>query len=227
MGGVYPIALFVDRLVDALIADDRFEVATDAVKRTPSSLKYCLTEAVCADAGGPELVTARQAAETSCGVPPHTWEAVKLTAQAAADHIDDERARRALLGAFERKTRPFIVADATAGWHNAGGGGGALSNRAAVVKSHAEAAAGSMVSKEAFEKERAAMLAGSQAMRTNAVAVRKAVFGDPRTLYGRGGGVFGLARLVDKLMDAWMEDPTLNGNAKVARWHETEQRCGL
>ena len=84
-----------------------------------------------------------------------------------------------------------------------------------------------LVSKEAFEKERAAMLAGSQAMRTNAVAVRKAVFGDPRTLYGRGGGVFGLARLVDKLMDAWMEDPTLNGNAKVARWHETEQRCGL
>ena len=63
------------------------------------------------------------------------------------------------------------------------------------------------------------MLAGSQTMRTNAVAARKAVFGDPRTLYGRGGGVFGLARLVDKLMDAWMDktvSPTLNDNTKVA-----------
>lgn len=254
VGGVYPIALFVDRLVDALIADDRFAVATDSMKRTPSSLKYCLTEAVCADAGGPEIVTARNAPETSLGVPQDAWEAVKLTARkssprltsplilssnsrllsatgAAADHIDNERARRSLLSAFEWKTKAFVVSlDHKKAIKLPSLAGGKLANRAAVVKSHAAAAAGSMISKEAFETQRAAMLAGSQTMRTNAVAARKAVFGDPRTLYGRGGGVFGLARLVDKLMDAWMDktvSPTLNDNTKVARWHETEQRCGF
>ena len=87
VGGVYPIALFVDRLVDALIADDRFAVATDSMKRTPSSLKYCLTEAVCADAGGPEIVTARNASETSLGVPQDAWEAVKLTARKSSPRL--------------------------------------------------------------------------------------------------------------------------------------------
>ena len=31
----------------------------------------------------------------------------------------------------------------------------------------------------------------------------------------------------DKLMDAWMADPTLNANGRVARWHESAQRCGF
>ena len=38
-GGVYPLALFCDRLVDALVADARFGVATDARERTPAALK--------------------------------------------------------------------------------------------------------------------------------------------------------------------------------------------
>ena len=94
--------LFVDRLVDALIADDRFEVATDAVKRTPSSLKYCLTEAVCADAGGRGW-SRRDRPRDDCGVPPHTWEAVKLTAQAAADpSTTSARAVRSWVRSSER-----------------------------------------------------------------------------------------------------------------------------
>ena len=39
--------------------------------------------------------------------------------------------------------------------------------------------------------------------------------------------MFGLARLVDRLMDAWMGDAALNANAKVARWHEAGQREGF
>ena len=74
LGGVYPIALFADRLVDALIAerargdDDRFKVATDD-KRNASSLKYCFTEFMCNACGGPEVVTARDEAITHLGVP--------------------------------------------------------------------------------------------------------------------------------------------------------------
>merc|ERR1712072_692552 len=59
------------------------------------------------------------------------------------------------------------------------------------------------------------------------IAARRRVLGDPRTLYGRGGGVFGLAKLADRLMDAWMADPALNANAAVAKWHESQQKYGF
>merc|ERR1719401_703740 len=97
--------------------------------------------------------------------------------------------------------------------------GAAMPVAAAAVKDVREAAAGRMLSKEAI----AARHAGPGAL----VAARKRVLGDPRTLYGRGGGVFGLARLADALMEAWMADPALNANCKVAKWHESQQTCGF
>ena len=48
---------------------------------------------------------------------------------------------------------------------------------------------------------------------------------DP-TLNGKGGGVFGLARLAHHMMEAWMADDTLNANQKVATWHENEKEAG-
>ena len=39
LGGVYPIALFVDRLVDALLADERVNIPVDGTKRNEASLK--------------------------------------------------------------------------------------------------------------------------------------------------------------------------------------------
>ena len=38
-GGVSPIALFVDRLVDALLADERVNIPVDGTKRNEASLK--------------------------------------------------------------------------------------------------------------------------------------------------------------------------------------------
>merc|ERR1719401_983788 len=90
---------------------------------------------------------------------------------------------------------------------------------AAAVKDVHAAAAGKMLSKEAIAARHAAPGAH--------VAARRRVLGDPRTLYGRGGGIFGLARLADALMDAWMSDAALNANAKVAKWHESQQTCGF
>ena len=58
VGGVYPIALFVDRLVDALLLDDRVAIPVDGHKRNESSLKYLLTEQLCREAGGPEAPAA-------------------------------------------------------------------------------------------------------------------------------------------------------------------------
>ena len=47
------------------------------------------------------------------------------------------------------------------------------------------------------------------------------------TLYARCGGIFGVASFVDRCMDAWMADPTLNANDAVATWHQRAQRCGF
>ncbi|KAK7248134.1 hypothetical protein SO694_00080170 [Aureococcus anophagefferens] len=143
-GGVYPIALFADRLVDALLADARFKVATDA-KRTPAALKYLLTEAVCKACGGPEVVTARGAPEAQLGVPKGAWRAVNLTARAAADHVENDGARRALLAAFDRGCRGAVVDES-----NGAGDFKGVAGRAATVKSKDDAAAGAMVSAEEF-----------------------------------------------------------------------------
>mmetsp|Transcript_132265 Transcript_132265/g.334140 ORF Transcript_132265/g.334140 Transcript_132265/m.334140 type:complete len:632 (+) Transcript_132265:3-1898(+) len=90
---------------------------------------------------------------------------------------------------------------------------------AAAVKGVHVAAAGRMLSKEVIAARHAAPGAH--------VASRKRVLGDPRTLYGRGGGIFGLAKLADALMEAWMANPALNANRNVARWNELQQRHGF
>ena len=66
-GGVYQIALFADRLVDALLSDDRVAVPVDGSKRNESSLKYLVTEVLCKVSGGPEVITCPEAQETSDG----------------------------------------------------------------------------------------------------------------------------------------------------------------
>merc|ERR1711881_530209 len=86
-GGVYPIALFVDRLVDALLQDDRVRIPCDGQKRNEVSLKYLFTEVMCNIAGGPEVITARDFDETKLLLPKAAWELFVATAQIAADHF--------------------------------------------------------------------------------------------------------------------------------------------
>ena len=69
LGGVYPIALFVDRLIDALLADPRVAIPVDGQRRNEASLKYLFMEVVCAIAGGPEVVTSLAYAETRLLLP--------------------------------------------------------------------------------------------------------------------------------------------------------------
>merc|ERR1719421_664960 len=217
VGGVYPIALFVDRLVDALLLDDRVAIPVDGHKRNESSLKYLLTEQLCREAGGPEVVTCAEAEETRLLVPKAAWPIVPLTARVAADHFD-ERPRDAFLKLLD-KLKDKLVDQST---QDGPLPGGLNSRRAAVVKSKEEASwAGSdkILSKAVINARHAS--AGAS------VAARKRVYGDPRTLYGKGGGVFGLARLSHELMEAWMADPVLNRNEMVARWHESQQKAGF
>merc|ERR1719316_2040441 len=53
------------------------------------------------------------------------------------------------------------------------------------------------------------------------------VYGVSGTLYARCGGIWGVSAFVDRCMDSWMADPTLNANQAVATWHGKLQRCGF
>ena len=214
-GGVYPIALFCDRLVDALLSDERVEIPVDGQKRNEASLKYLMTELICKSAGGPEVITCAEAEETRLLVPRAAWPIVVLTANLAADHLPNG-VRDALIRLIEQ-TKPSIIDP-----HSQDGPlpGGAASRRAAVVKSKEDSAAGGKLLSKAVINARHASGGAS-------VAARKRVFGNPRSLYGKGGGVFGLAKLSHLLMEAWMADATLNGNQMVRRWHQSQQKAGF
>ena len=73
LGGVYPIALFADRLVESVLKGDRVQVEWDQVEdasgtRHPPGLKYMVTELLCNSAGGPEVVTSKGFDEAKLGV---------------------------------------------------------------------------------------------------------------------------------------------------------------
>ena len=218
VGGAYPLALFVDRLVDALLSDDRVAIPIDGTKRNEASLKYLAKELICQLAGGPEVVTCAEAEETRLLVPKAAWPIVKTTARHAADHIGNSSARKDLLALLDVAQKAIVdphSKEEPVNWWTM-----VFGARGAQVKSKEESAAGAKLLSKAVINARHA---GSGA----SVAARKRAYGDPRTLYGKGGGVFGLARLSHILMEAWMADPTLNANKLVAKWHESGQKAGF
>jgi hemoglobin len=210
LGGVYPIALFSDRLVDALLEDPRIQIPMDGHKRNEASLKYLFTEVACHMTGGPEIITAEDSDETKLLAPRNCWDLLIETAKIACDHFPAPH-RPALIQALQRN-KQLIVDSSSASEPQVVGA-------PCAVKSMQEAAAGRQLSK--------ATIAARHAAPGAFVAARRRVFGDPRTVYGRGGGIFGLAKVSDILMDKWMENPILNANSMVNRWHESQQKYGF
>merc|ERR1719160_1386784 len=264
LGGVYPIALFADRLVDALLADKRVKIPVDGQKRNEASLKYLFTEVVCHVAGGPEVITSTVCTETRLLLSGRKIFYLLNAAKDASDHfcsrelqgelvvcmygiqnliVDPQREVRLSANMKDRQQKIMDLGQKTGVQmlYIPGGGVVKLDFEASAkqledvrvglaelglktvektkVKTSGEAAAGNMLS--------SAIIAARYAAPGSFVAARKRVHGDPRTLYGRGGGVFGLAKLADRLMDKWMADPMLNANHMVARWHESQQKFGF
>eukprot|EP00747_Dinoflagellata_sp_TGD_P022865 gnl/TRDRNA2_/TRDRNA2_129377_c0_seq1.p1 gnl/TRDRNA2_/TRDRNA2_129377_c0~~gnl/TRDRNA2_/TRDRNA2_129377_c0_seq1.p1 ORF type:complete len:932 (-),score=160.76 gnl/TRDRNA2_/TRDRNA2_129377_c0_seq1:71-2866(-) len=211
LGGVYPIALFTDRLVDAMIADDRVQIPTDD-KRTEASLKYLFTELVCSISGGPEVRTGGNHDECKLLIPKAKWPILVNTANTAAGHLPRNLIPE-LVQTIQRNKDAIV--DPQSPNEDAEG----TDFRAAEVKDLRAAAAGENLTTAA--NARRALGGGAS------VAARRRVHGDPRTLYGRGGGVFGLSKLSDRLMDVWMENQLLNANQSVAKWHESRQKFGF
>ncbi|EOD32162.1 hypothetical protein EMIHUDRAFT_434239 [Emiliania huxleyi CCMP1516] len=265
LGGLYPIALFVDRLIDALLADPRVAIPVDGQRRNEASMKYLFTEVVCAIVGGPELVTSLAFAETRLLLPARQMFFLLEAAKDASDHFHSSKLRAELLQALHQASADYIVDQRTTSPPSQRHSERAvkieaLSALAGVpliyipkggvvritfdaspaqleqvaagladmglktvdrtkVKTASDAANGNLLS--------SAVIAARHAAPGAFVAARRRCFGDPRTLYGRTGGVFGLATLADALMEAWMAEPTLNANTLVTRWHTSQQRAGF
>merc|ERR1712050_452577 len=90
LGGFYPIALFADRVVEAVLQGHLVQVEWNrlddpAGTRHPPGLKYMFTELFCNSAGGPEVVTSKGVDEAKLGIHPNQWPAfLALVAEAAA-----------------------------------------------------------------------------------------------------------------------------------------------
>jgi hemoglobin len=96
IGGVYPLALFADRLVDALLTDKRVKVPLDGVKRAEPSLKYLFTELCCHISGGPESMTSMHDPETFLKLSSKEVFYLLGCAREAANHIENVALRNDL-----------------------------------------------------------------------------------------------------------------------------------
>lgn len=85
-GGLYPLALMCDRLIDALLSDTSVQIKVDG-ERTMASLKYLFTELVCVLAGGPETMTASSVAATRLQVNEQDFFKLLYSVASSADHL--------------------------------------------------------------------------------------------------------------------------------------------
>jgi hypothetical protein len=117
LGGVYPISLFCDRLVDALVGDTSVRITLDA-ERTMVSLKYLFTELVCALAGGPETMTAPSLATTQLQLRSQDYFKLLACVAKAADHFENPVQAAADLASVLYRAMDLIRApDAADSWN--------------------------------------------------------------------------------------------------------------
>jgi len=104
LGGVYPIALFVDRLVGAVLQGEQVSVQWDQLDspgiRHPPGLKYMMTELMCNSLGGPEIVTSKGFEEAKLGIRQEQWDAFMALAGEVARVWPTQRHRDLVLQAL-------------------------------------------------------------------------------------------------------------------------------
>merc|ERR1711904_699730 len=106
LGGVYPIAQFVDRLVEAVLRGDEgvhvewHRVDVPNSTRHPPGLKYMVTELVCNYTGGPEVVTSKAYDDAKLGVSVEEWPAFLTIAAKAAEVWPSVYLRNSLMSAI-------------------------------------------------------------------------------------------------------------------------------
>lgn len=116
MGGVYPIALFADRLIDAMLEDKRISIPIDGVKRSAASLKYLFTELVCNITGGPEVITSPHLDETKVLLSSGEFFLFLVALPDACDHIPDPDVREQLKITVYTSLEMMVDPKRSVGW---------------------------------------------------------------------------------------------------------------
>ncbi len=115
LGGVYPIATVVDRLIDRIMADARLnanpKVDEAHHKVPPAGFKYLVTEMVCWAAGGPQRYTGRSMADSHrhLDITPKEWEAFLEDFQQTLDEFEVPPQEQSELRAIVQSTYGDIV----------------------------------------------------------------------------------------------------------------------
>jgi len=114
LGGVYPIAQFVDRLVEAILKGDRVKIDLTLVedpqsKRHAAGLKYMVTELTCNCTGGPEVVTSKGFDDAKLGVPAEQWPTFLELANEAATLWPSQLLRTSLLNALAQQKAELCI----------------------------------------------------------------------------------------------------------------------
>lgn len=114
LGGVYPIAQFVDRLVEAVLKGDRVKVdmkvtEDERSQRHPPGLKYMVTELVCNCTGGPEVVTSKGFDDAKLCVLPEEWPTFLELANEAAEMWPNQLLRTQLLNALTTQKAEICI----------------------------------------------------------------------------------------------------------------------
>merc|ERR1740138_1248981 len=114
LGGVYPIAQFVDRLVEAILKGDKVKIDLDNVedplsKRHAAGLKYMVTELTCNCTGGPEVVTSKGFDDAKLGVPAEQWPTFLELANEAATMWPSQLLRTSLLNALAEQKMEICI----------------------------------------------------------------------------------------------------------------------
>merc|ERR1712134_152745 len=114
LGGVYPIAQFVDRLVEAVLKGDRVKVDLDKVehpqsKRHSGGLKYMGAELICNCTGGQEIVTSKGFDDAKLGVPAEQWPTFLEVANEAAMLWPSQLLRTSVLNALAEQKAELCI----------------------------------------------------------------------------------------------------------------------
>ncbi len=115
LGGVYPIATVIDRLIDRVMADPRLnanpKVDEAHHKVPPAGFKYLVTEMLCWAAGGPQRYTGRSMADSHrhLDITPREWEAFLDDLQQTLEEFNVPAQEQSELRAIVQSTYGDIV----------------------------------------------------------------------------------------------------------------------
>lgn len=221
LGGVYPIAVVVDDFIDRVMADATLNanprIAEARRRAHKPGLKFQVAALVCSVTGGPQNYAGRSMKEAHAhlNITQKEWDALAADFKASLDQFKVPEKEQQELFAIVASTRKDIVVE------------------------QPESAGATPPQQSGAEAPHAAGLPGSVRGGTD-TPPRSAIGAPPApekpekipealqdTLYGRLGGVYPIADVIDDFVDRVGADETIKANPRVAEARKRVPPAGL